>query len=422
MTGIIFILLLLVGIPIAFVIGLSSLSYLLLEGMPLVLLAQRFYVSVSNYLILSVPMFILAGKLMNDAGITQRLVDFFNLILGHVRGGLAYITIVASIFFAGITGAGAADAAAIGSIMIPAMKKQGYSPEYSGAVTAVASIIGPTIPPSIAMVVYGASAGVSIAKLFLGGIIPGLLIGLAQLIVAYIYAKKHNVPVRERTLSLTSFTRGFKDAILALLMPVILMGGILTGVFTPTEAAGVSVLYAMLVGTLVFRELTLRKLFNALYETALVTATILFILAFAHLFGWILSAENVPTRVAEIFIHITENRLLLLLFFNILFLIVGTFMETLASVILLTPVLLPLAQSIGIDPIHFGVMMVVNLNIGLVTPPLGVCLFVAAPIAEVSIENLVRSCIPFIFASIVVLLIITYVPSTVLLIPNLLMQ
>ncbi len=422
MVGIIFVLLLLVGIPIAFVIGISSLSYLFTKDMPLVLLAQRFYVSVTNYLILSVPMFILAGKLMNDAGITRRLVDFFNVILGHIRGGLAYITIVASIFFAGITGAGAADAAAIGSIMIPAMKKQGYSAEYSGAVTAVASIIGPTIPPSIAMVVYGASAGVSIAKLFLGGIIPGLLIGFAQLIVAYIYAKKHNVPVRERTLSVTTVIRGLKDAILALLMPVILMGGILTGVFTPTEAAGVSVLYAVVVGFLVFRELTLQKLLNALYETALVTATILFILAFAHLFGWILSAENVPTHVAEFFIHITENRILLLLLLNILFLIVGTFMETLASVILLTPVLLPLAQSIGIDPVHFGVIMVVNLNIGLVTPPLGVCLFVAAPIAEVSIENLVKSCVPFILASIVVLLIITYIPSLVLFIPNLLMR
>ncbi|AEJ61909.1 TRAP dicarboxylate transporter, DctM subunit [Spirochaeta thermophila DSM 6578] len=419
---IVFIILLLLGIPIAFVIGISSLVYILREGMPLVLLAQRFYVSVTNYLILSVPMFILAGKLMNESGITRRLVDFFNMILGHIRGGLAYITIVASLFFAGITGAGAADAAAIGAIMIPAMKKEGYSAEYSGAVTAVASIIGPTIPPSIAMVIYGASAGVSIAKLFLGGIIPGILIGIAQLIVAYVYSKKHDVPVKARNISFAGITRGLKDAILALLMPVILLGGILSGIFTPTEAAGVSVLYAVVVGFFVFRELNLKKLFHSLYETALVTATILFILAFAHLFGWILSAEDVPDKVAQVFIHITNNRFLLLLLINILFLIVGTFMETLASVILLTPVLLPLAQSIGLDPVHFGVMMVVALNIGLVTPPLGVCLFVSAPIAGVSVERLVLSCLPFIFASIVVLLLITYIPSLVMFIPNLVVK
>jgi C4-dicarboxylate transporter DctM subunit len=417
-----FLILLAIGVPIAFVLGISSLLYLQLQGMDFVLVGQRFFVGVDNFLLLAVPLFILAGKLMNESGITDRLIEFFAILLGHVRGGLAYINIVASVFFAGITGAGAADTAAIGSILIPAMKKEGYSSDYAAAVTAVSSTIGPTIPPSIAMVVYAASAGVSVAKMFLGGVIPGLLLAAGQLFVAWRGTHKFSVPVREKRLSPRTFTVGLFDAALSLIMPIILIGGIVLGVFTPTEAAAVAVLYALIVGFVIYRKLTARKLLHELYETALLTGTILMILGFAHLFGWILAAEDVPGSVTRAITGITRNPILVLLMVNLLLLLIGTFMETLASVILLTPILLPLAESLGIDPIHFGIIMVVNLNIGLATPPLGVCLIVAAPLAETSIERIAKAAVPFLLVMVGVLLLITYVPDLVMFIPNLVLK
>ena len=422
MIASIFTFLLVLGLPIAFVLGISSFIYLLKAEMPSVLIAQRVFVGLDNFLLLAVPLFILAGKLMNASGITGRLIDFFNIVMGHIRGGLAYVNIIASIFFAGITGAGAADTAAIGSIMIPAMKKEGYTPEYSGAVTAISSTIGPTIPPSIAMVVYGAIAEASIAKLFLGGFIPGLLLGFAQILVAAYFARRQKFPVRKKVLSIQTVTVGFFNTILAILMPVILLGGILSGVFTPTEAAGVAAFYALIVGFFIYRELTIPSFLKILYETSVLTGTILIILAMAHLFGWILAAETVPEIVAKAMTSITRNPILILLLINILLLFVGTIMETLAAIILLTPILLPLAHSIGIDPIHFGIIMTVNLNIGLATPPLGVCLIVASPIAKVPLEKIALSAVPFLIASIVVLLLITYVPQLVLLLPNVFMH
>jgi C4-dicarboxylate transporter DctM subunit len=422
MIAAIFLILLAVGIPIAFVLGISSVIYLWKTQMPYVLVSQRVFVGLDNFLILAVPLFILAGKLMNASGITKRLIDFFYVIIGHVRGGLAYVNIVASVFFAGITGAGAADTAAIGSIMIPAMKKEGYSPEYSGAVTAISSTIGPTIPPSIAMVVYGAMAETSIAKLFLAGFIPGLLLGLAQLLVAGFFARRQKFPVRQKVLSMRTVTIGFFNTILAIMMPIILLGGILSGIFTPTEAAGVAVFYALIVGFFIYRELKILTFLKIIYETSVLTGTILIILAMAHLFGWILAAETVPEIIANAMTSVTKNPILILLLINILLLFLGTIMETLAAIILMTPILLPLAQSIGIDPIHFGIIMTVNLNIGLATPPLGVCLLVASPIADVSLEKIALSAVPFLLASIAVLIVISYVPQLVMLLPNLFMQ
>ena len=421
MIAALFALLLAIGVPIALVLGITSFVYLTLRDLALVLVAQRFFVGVDNFLILAVPLFILSGKLMNASGVTDRLLEFFSILLGHVRGGLAYVNIVASVFFAGITGAGAADTAAIGSILIPAMKKEGYESDYAAAVTAISSTIGPTIPPSIAMVVYGASAGVSIARLFLAGIIPGLLLAVAQLFVARVDATKRNIPVREKRLTGKTLARGLLDASLAFLMPIILIGGIVFGIFTPTEAAAVAVLYGLIVGFLVYRELTVRILIRELLDTGVLAAGILLILGMAHLFGWILAAESVPAQVAGAITELTANPILILLLINVVLLVVGTFMETLASVILLTPIMLPLAQSIGIDPVHFGIIMVVNLNIGLATPPLGVCLIVASPIAETPIEKIARAAVPFLLASIFVLLLITYVPALVTAVPNLLL-
>ncbi len=419
---IVFILLLAIGVPIAFVLGLSSLLYLWIGEIPLVLLSQRFFVGIDSFLLLAVPLFVLAGKLMNETGITDRLINFFIILMGHIRGGLAYITIITSVFFSGITGTGAADAAAIGSILIPAMIKEGYKADYAAAITAVAAVIGPTIPPSVAMVVYGASAGVSVAKMFLGGIVPGLLIATVLMFVVWRSAKNLNVPVRERQLTLSSFIKGFFDATLALFMPFIMIGGVIFGIFTPTEAAGVSVLYSAIIGFFIYHRLTLRNLLKQIYDTALITGTILVIIAFANLFGWILAAEDIPGVVARAIIRITDNPFIILLMINILFLIVGCFMETLASVVLLTPILLPLAIAIGLDPVHFGIIMVVNLNIGLVTPPVGVCLFVASPIANVPIEKIFKAAIPFVVAMIGVLLLITYIPDIAMFIPKLFLK
>lgn len=422
MIASIFVFLLAVGIPIAFVLGISSVIYLWKAQMPYVLVSQRVFVGLDNFLILAVPLFILAGKLMNASGITRRLIDFFFIIIGHIRGGLAYVNIIASVFFAGITGAGAADTAAIGSIMIPAMKKEGYSPEYSGAVTAISSTIGPTIPPSIAMVVYGAMAEASIAKLFLAGFIPGLLLGFAQLLVAGHFARRQKFPVRQKVISIRTVTIGFFNTILAIMMPIILLGGILSGIFTPTEAAGVAAFYALIVGFFIYRELKISSFVKILYETSVLTGTILIILAMAHLFGWILAAETVPEIIANAMTSITKNPIIILFLINILLLFLGTIMETLAAIILMTPILLPLAQGIGIDPIHFGIIMTVNLNIGLATPPLGVCLLVASPIADVPLEKIALSAVPFLIASIAVLFLISYVPQLVLFLPNLFMQ
>jgi tripartite ATP-independent transporter DctM subunit len=422
MIASIFIVLLSVGIPIAFVLGISSVIYLWKTQMPYVLVSQRVFVGLDNFLILAVPLFILAGKLMNASGITRRLIDFFFIIIGHIRGGLAYVNIIASVFFAGITGAGAADTAAIGSIMIPAMKKEGYTPEYSAAVTAISSTIGPTIPPSIAMVVYGAMAEASIAKLFLAGFIPGLLLGLAQLLVAFLFARRQNFPVRPKIISMHTVTKGFFNTILAIMMPLILLGGILSGVFTPTESAGVAVFYALIVGFFIYRELKISSFVKILIETSVLTGTILIILAMAHLFGWILAAEAVPEIIANFMVSVTNNPIIVLFLINILLLFLGTIMETLAAIILMTPILLPLAQSIGIDPIHFGIIMTVNLNIGLATPPLGVCLLVASPIADCQLEKIALAAVPFLLASIAVLFVISYVPQLVMLLPNLIMQ
>ena len=416
----IFIILIIIGVPIAFVLGISSLAYLLRLEMPLVLIPQRMFIGLNSFLLLAVPLFVVAGKLMNETGITDKLVDFASLLLGRLRGGLAYVNIVASMLFAGITGTGAADTSAIGSVMIPAMIKQGYRADYSAAVTAISSVIGPVIPPSLAMLVYGAIAQVSIAKLFLGGVIPGILLGLVQIAIAAFYAKIKHHPLRREEISLKKAAKITYEAIVGLIMPLIIIGGILTGVFTATEAATIAVFYALIIGFFVYRKLTFSKLKKVLLETGILIGPVLVIIATANLFGWILTAEAIPEKIADSIKLITTNPFLILLLMNVVFLFVGTFMETLASIVLLTPIFLPLATSIGMDPVHFGVMMVVNLNIGLTTPPLGVCMFIACPLAGISIKDFVKALWPFLLGSIGVLLLITYIPPLVMFIPNLL--
>jgi C4-dicarboxylate transporter DctM subunit len=420
--GISFITFLILGIPIAFVLGLTSFVALLYSGnIPLLLMPKEMFSGTDSFPLLAVPFFILAGNLMNAGGITRRLVHFCNLLLGYVRGGLALVNVVASMFFAGITGAAVADTSALGSILIPAMTEEKYDRDFSAAVTAASSTVGPIIPPSIPMVILGTVGELSIGALFLAGVIPGVMVGLSLLVVTYIISRRRNYP-KGRIKSIRAFFFGLRDAILALLMPGIILGGILGGIFTPTEAAVVAVVYALLVSFLVYREIRWRDLPKIFIDSIVTTSIIMLVIANSAIFGWILANHQAPQAAAQIFLSISNNKWVILLLINLFLLFVGTFMETTASLIILTPVLLPLAVKVGVDPIHFGVVMVLNLVIGLITPPLGVCLFIACSIAKVTLEQIVKAILPFLIATIAVLFIVTYIPELSLWIPRMFMK
>ena len=420
-----FIVLLVLGTPIAFCIGISALAGLLQLGdTPLLLLPHMMFQGTDSFPLLAVPFFVLAGALMNGGGITRRLVDFANLLVGHVRSGLALVNVVASMFFAGVTGAAVADTSAIGSVLIPAMEEEGYDLGFSAAITAASSTMGPIIPPSIPMIIYGVSAEQSIGALFLAGIIPGLLIGFALMGVAYFsgaHLQSRLAPQRT-ALHWRHLLSGVKDALLALFMPAFILGGILAGIFTPTEAAAISVIYAFIVGRFVYGELSWRQLPNLMKDSLVITAVIMFIIANAAIFGWLVAALQVPQKIISFLTTSISSRWLILIMINLFLLFVGTFMETTASLIILTPVLLPLAKQFGLDPIHFGAIMVLNLVIGLPTPPLGVCLFVSSGIAGISLERISRAIIPFVLAAIAVLLLVTYIPALSMWIPHLFLQ
>ncbi len=415
----VFLLSMVVGTPLSFVIGLTALIAFLIGDYPLLMLVQRFFSGLDSFSLMAVPFFILAGNLMNTGGITQKLVDFAHSLVGHIRGGLAHTNIVVSMFFAGITGSAVADTSAIGSILIPAMIKKGYGKGFSAAVTASSSTIGPIIPPSILMVIYGITTGVSIGGLFLAGLIPGILIGLALMIVAYFISVKRNYPQRESMVSLREFLHGFKDAIIPLIAPLIIMGGILIGVFTATEASVIAVAYAFIVSFFVYDELSWSDLPKILLDSAITTGSILLIIGTANILGWIISVEQIDQVIAQLLTSFTGNKYLFLLFINILFLFLGTFMEAGATIIILTPVLAPIAVQLGIDPLHFGFVTVLNLVIGLTTPPLGLCLFVACGIAKIKLKELAIAIYPFILAEIAVLMLVTYFPVFTTLIPRL---
>ena len=420
--GISFITFLILGVPIAFVLGLTSFVALLYSGhVPLLLMPKEMFSGTDSFPLLAIPFFMLAGNLMNAGGITRRLVNFCNILLGYVRGGLALVNVVASMFFAGITGAAVADTSALGSILIPAMTEEGYDKDFSAAVTAASSTVGPIIPPSIPMVILGTLGELSVGALFLAGIIPGIMVGLSLLVVAYVISRKRNYP-KEKVKSVRELFYGLKDALLALLMPAIIMGGILGGIFTPTEAEVVAVVYSFIVSFLVYREMRWKDLPKVLIDSVVTTSIIMLVIANSATFGWILANHQVPQIVAQVFLSISTNKWVILLLINLFLLFLGTFMETTASLIILTPILLPLAVKVGIDPIHFGLVMVLNLVIGLITPPLGVCLFVACGIAKITLEQIAKAILPFLIAAIAVLFIVTYIPELSLWIPRMVIK
>lgn len=419
MTGILFgglIFFFMINTPIAVAIGLASLAAILWGGaIPPVVIVQKMFTATDSFPLMAVPFFILAGSLMEQGGISRRLVDFANSIVGRFSGGLAFVAIIASMFFGAISGAAVACVAAIGTILIPSMVRRGYDTPFATAVQATAGTLGVMIPPSIPMIIYGVLTGVSIGALFMGGILPGFLVGGSLMLVAWVISRKRGYKGDEKA-SLARIAATFKEAFYALLMPVIILGGIYGGVFTPTEAAVVAVVYGFLIGFLVYRELSLKKLKNILVTTAVGTATVMFIIATSSVFSWILTAQRVPQAVAEAMLSISGNPIVILTLINLLLLFIGTFMETTASIIILVPVLLPVITQIGVDPLHFGIIIVVNLAIGMVTPPLGVCLFVGCSIAGIKLEAISRAAWPFILIMIADVLLLTYLPwiSTVL--------
>ncbi|MCG6929089.1 MAG: TRAP transporter large permease [Desulfofustis sp.] len=406
------------GVPIAFSLGVASVATLeFASNLPLTLAAQRLFTGTDSFPLMAIPFFMLAGELMESGGISRRLFDFAHALVGFVAGGLAMVAVVAAMFFAGISGAAAADTAAVGAVSIPAMIRKGYDKGFAAAVQAAGGSIGVIIPPSIPMIIFGVVGGVSIGKMFLGGFIPGALIGGSLMLVSYFLAKRAGYE-RETFLGIREIGRTFIGAIWALLMPLIILGGILGGIFTPTEAAVIAVLYGAVVGFIIYRELRLRELPKILAKAAISTSTVMLLIGTANIFGWILTSQRVPQSVAAYLVSLTSSPFVLYSLILACLLVVGTFMETSASLIILTPVFLPVIQQFGIDPVHFGVVMVTALAIGMLTPPLGICLFISCNIARIQLTEIIRYILPFLLVMIGVLLLITYVPWIVMVIPD----
>ncbi len=410
----------LIGIPIAFSLGLAAIGSILAWGqVSLWLLPQRMFTGVDSFVFMAIPFFILAGELMTTSGILDRLVKFTDALVGHIRGGLAHVNIVASMIFAGISGSAVADAAALGAVLIPSMAKE-YDVDFGSGVCAGASTIGPIIPPSIPMVIYAlAAGGVSIAGLFLAGVIPGVLMGAGMMTIAYVIARRRRYPVRPQALPLRELLVRFWHVIPALLMPVIIVGGILGGVFTATEAAAVAVAYAILIGLFVTRELKWAHIPPALVRSGVTTSVVFMLIATSNAVSWILTTQQVPRLVANFLKAVAPSQWMFLLIINIFLLIVGSLVDLSAAMIMLVPILAPIAATYGVDPLHFGFVVVLNLVIGLLTPPVGVCLFVVTGIARISLERVVRAVWPFLLWQIVVLFLVTYVPEVSTAVPRL---
>lgn len=408
-----FLVLLLIGVPVAYSLGLSSAIYFLATGMPLNMMAQRFFSGLDSFTLLCIPGFILAGNLMNSGGITSRIIDFCNKLVGHIRGGLSLANIGASMIFAGISGTAVADAASIGGILIPAMINEGYEDDFSVGVTAASSCIGPIIPPSLPMIIAATMTGLSVSKMFVAGALPGVLMGVGMMIVSYYISCKRQHPKQARS-SMKDILIGAKDALWALLMTVIIMVGIIGGIVTPTEASIIAVMYALIVGVFIYKELSLQNIPKILVDSAITTASIMALVGFANIFAYIMSKEQIPQMIAEWMLGLTRNPYLILLLINILLLFVGMFMETIAALLILFPVLLQVTTAVGINPIHFGIIMVLNLVLGLTTPPVGVCLFVTSSIGKISLSKAAKGVMPFLLVNFLVLLIVTYCPPVTL--------
>ncbi len=414
-----FILLMLVRIPIPFALLASTLVYFVGADLPFDIVIIRIIRSFDSFILLAIPFFVLAGKIMSRANISDRLISIADLIVGRVKGGLAYVNIVVSMFFGGITGTAVSDTTAIGSILIPTMVKEGYSKRFSAAVTAASSTMGPIIPPSLMFIIYGSIAQVSIRDLFLAGAIPGVLVGLSQMFTVKIIGLRTDFPKRTRKIPFREGVNTVKNGLPALVLPVLILGSILMGIASPTEAAVIAVFYATLIALFVYRTVTPRNLIEVVKDSAIETGSVSIIIAAAALFGWALSNEQVPQYFAQFLVDNVHNKILILLLINIMLFMLGMFMDSIPAIMIVTPVFLPLFKMMEIDPLHAGVFMSINLITGLATPPVGCCLFAASIISNESMEKISITILPFLAANIVVVLLVTYVPFISTFIPSL---
>ncbi|KAF1075646.1 TRAP transporter large permease [Halodesulfovibrio sp. MK-HDV] len=414
-----FLVLTLVGVPVAFSLTLSvSMCLYLFTNTPQVVLTQVMYSGIDSFSFMAVPFFMLAGAFMTAGGVTSRLVSFSQSLVGSFTGGLAQVVTVSGMFFAAISGSSAATTAAIGTTMVDEMERNGYEREKATGIVAAAGTVGIVIPPSITLVVYGVVAGVSIGDLFIGGFVPGALMGLAMCLVSWFYAKKHNLTSSQK-FSVRNVLSSFKESFWALMTPVIIIGGIYGGIFTPTEAAAVAAVYGIFVGFFIYKELSLKDVPKIIFNAVIGTTIIMFIVGTAKVFGWLITNLQIPHHIGAYMVSITDSPFLFLLMMNVLLLVIGTLINASAAVVILTPIFLPVAVTLGIDPLFFGVLMVVNLAIGCITPPVGLDLFVASAITNVPIERVMRATMPYLGALLAVLLFLTLFPDVILFLPRL---
>jgi len=421
LMAITFLLLLLTGVPIFIALLLASfVGFLYLGDYSLFrIMVQQFFGGMDIFTLLAIPLFIMTGNLMNRAGITDKLLDFSRALVGHLKGGLGHVNIVASIIFAGVNGSAAADTSAIGSILIPAMVKEGYDRSYAAGITAGSSLIGPIIPPSIFMVIYGSMTNQSIGGLFVAGIIRGLILGGAFMVMKGYYDKKYNFPVSSEKAGIGKIIKIGWKSMVGLVAPLIIIGGIVTGFVTPTEAGAVAVFYSTVVGFLITRKLSIKGFITAVNETVRNTTVVFVIMGSASVFSWLLKWEQVPQKFAGIMVNLTDNNTVLLFILSMMIFVIGMFMEEIAALILLTPVIAPVAMFAGIDPLHFGIVMTLNITIALITPPMGACVYIVSAVGKVKLETLFRKIWPFVAVAMAVLFLIILFPPLVTTLPKL---
>lgn len=407
------------GVPLSFATGISALAFFLISGSSLNTVIHTFFTSINSFVLMAIPMFIFAGQIMSECKISDGIIKFSDLIVGRFRGGLAQVNILASMFFGGCSGSALADVTGLGSVLIPAMEEKGSSREFSAAVTVASSIQGPIIPPSIPMVIFASVAQVSTGALLIGGAVPGVLLGLSQMLIVYFISRKRGYKSTDKVYTMREKLAILKESVPALIMPLLLMGGIFFGIFTPTEAAAVAVAYSILIGFFVYRNLSLKKLIEIGKRVARDSASIFFLIGTAGIFGWILAMAEIPAMLSAVILRHGTSPYLLLFLINILLLIWGMLMDAAPAILIFGPILTPMVEAMGINTIHFGVLMVFNLMIGLMTPPYGLCPFSATTICKSSIGEITKELIPFIFISVIVLFVITYIPEIVLFLPRL---
>lgn len=404
------------GFPIYIALGIGTLAALNMAGMPALVLPQKLFAGMNSSSLLAIPFFILAGNIMSRS-ITVKLIDVANAIIGWIRGSVAVVTVLASALFGAISGSGVATASAIGGITIPAMQREGYPSEFSTAISAISSILGPIIPPSITLIVYASITNVSVSQLFMGSVIPGILLAGSLIVYALVYGKKNNLPAHEKQTP-KQIGHAFKEGIWALLMPIIILGGIFGGIFTPTEAAAVAVVYALIISLTVYRDMKLSELPQVFVEASVSTATIMMMVGLSKASSYVVVTSGLPQQLLDVFTSITSNRIVILLLLNLLFLIIGMLMEANAAVIMMTPILTPLLTAFNIDALQFGIVMSFNLCIGLVTPPVGLCLLICNQIAKTRLMKALKAMMPMLLISVIVLMLITYIPALTTWLPS----